>query len=195
MEEFCLGVFANADNADRESPSQPPDVSLAGRFYVSSLFFDVLTQFFPDRTLPPDLEEMRRYAKYRAMQIRNRQPLEEEKTGDPVESIGSVASAEEKRGSTSISAQSSSGFKYRDEEEDEDDHQSSVRPPPVLPQRPIRAAGPVGEIRLNPPKQLSRPDSLTAKKKLQQAVSAIDFSDYPTAVRICEEVIDLLTPN
>lgn len=193
MEEFCLGIFANADKADRDSPSQPPDVSFAGRFYVSSLFFDVLTQFFTDGTLPPDLEEMRRYAKYRAMQIRNRQPLEMEKTGDPVEGTGSVASTEEKRGSTSIAAQSSSGFKYKDD--DEDPHSSVRRPPPVVAPKQIRQFAPVEVVPVNPLKQFSRPDASTAKKKLQQAVSAIDFSDFPTAVRICEEVIDLLTPK
>lgn len=187
MEEFCLGIFAKADKADRESPSQPPDLSIAGKFYVSSLFFDVLTQFYPDRTLPPDLHEMRRYAKYRTIQIRNREPLESEKKVDPgpAGAVYKPAPLPDKK----VPAQSS-GFKYRDEEEED------IRPPPVKPS--VVTAGPVpvvarGETNVKNPLVVSRADAMAAKKKLQQAVSAIEFSDYQTAVIICHEVTELLS--
>ena len=182
MEEFSLGVFANADKADRESPIQPPEPGLAGRFYIASLFFDVVSQFF-DGVLPPDLEEKRRYAKYRTLQIRNRQPLDKEDAVDlPVTAAPTLAGltssassakpagakpAEATSSSNSVkpvSSASNSGFQYAEEEEI------------AAPVKPSTAKANPGE----------------ARKKLQQAISAIEFADFPTAILLSMEAISLL---
>jgi len=158
MEEFALGIFANTDKADRESPEQPPDISLAGRFYISSLFFDVVSQFHEHGQLPPDLEEKRKYAKYRTLQIRNRKPLDVEPTSVPVVVVDTTAPAN--------SASPSLAFKYAD------DHPS--------PKTVTAESTP------------SLVDSIGAKKRLQQAVSAIDFGDLKTAARLATEAAKML---
>lgn len=161
MEEFSIGVFANADKEDRASPIQPPAVALAGRFYISALFFDVVAQFH-EGILPPDLEEKRRYAKYRTLQIRNRQPLD------------SPSEASKDALPTPVAPPSavSSGFKYASEEE------PKARAPTV-------ATSPVKE-------SYRRHDPVAARKKLQQAISAIEFSDFATAISLSMDAINLL---
>ena len=197
MEEFCLGIFANSDKADRESPTQPPDVSLAGRFYISSLFFDVLTQFHPGNILPPDLEEKRKYAKYRTIQIRNRKPIDPQPdNGQPQVSVG----AQKVVPSSSSQPKSTGGFHYNDTDSDE-----SPRPPApskqvtrtVLPvQAPVVASVSDSESApSSPTAAVSRADALNAKKKLQMAISAIDFADYNSARSLCDEVLRLLNPK
>ena len=197
MEEFCLGIFANADKADRDSPTQPPEINLAGRFYVSSLFFDVLTQFHPDRVLPPDLEEKRRYAKYRTLQIRNRKPLDapaEEPTAAPV--------VQSKLPISSKPSTHSSGFQYADSGSESG---SPPKPsPPAAPRQatsssrpPTRAPSVVVPVEA-PATQggaISHSNAQLAKKRLQQAISAIDFEDYATACALSVESMKLLTPK
>jgi len=180
MEEFCLSVFASADKADRTSPIQPPEIALAGRFYIASLFFDVLTQFHSGGQLPPDLEQKRKYAKYRTLQIRNRQsldPVEEPPISDPpvVEQSVVAPSAppviakpvETKK----TEAVSSCSFRYADD---------SSSP------RSVEATKPTSPRRV---------DAVAAKKKLQQAISAIDFGDYATAAALAVEASRILGSN
>ena len=176
MEEFCIGVFANADRADRDSAVQPPDIALASRFYIAALFFDVLTQFHADGQLPPDLEQKRKYAKYRTIQIRNRQPLDTipdlpepssqpsaEPPAFPVAPlVPSVLSP--KKPLKQAEASSSGGFRYADD---------SGSPRSTTTQQP--SSSPRGI------------DTVTAKKKLQQAISALDFGDYKTAASLSME--------
>jgi hypothetical protein len=179
MEEFCLSVFASSDKADRSSPIQPPEIALAGRFYIASLFFDVLTQFHSGGQLPPDLEQKRKYAKYRTLQIRNRQPLdpvEEPPISDPPVVDQSVVApsappviakpVETKK----TEAVSSGSFRYADDS-------SSPRSVEAKPTSPRRV------------------DAVAAKKKLQQAVSAIDFGDYATAAALSVEASRILGSN
>ncbi len=179
MEEFCVSVFTNADKADRESPSQPPDIGLASRFYIASLFFDVLTQFHTGGQLPPDLEQKRKYAKYRTLQIRNRQPLDVvEEPVVPVASIPSKSSeapiapplVTETTPARKPEQTSSGSFRYADD---------SNSPRSVV------------------TKSLSprRIDAVGAKKKLQQAISAIDFGDYATAAALSAEASRILGGN
>ena len=202
MEEFCLGIFANADKADRESPEQPPDISLAGRFYVSSLFFDVLTQLFEGHVLPPDHEEKRRYAKYRTLQIRNRKPLDPQPDA-PTAPSPSVPQSAQPSGTSAAKP----GFQYRD---DDADKSPSVRPPapplvkPIevpLP-KPAAVKAPVVGAAIHSEDEdgertgsakVSRADGLAAKKKLQQAMSAVDFADYKIACTLAAEAIQLMT--
>ena len=188
MEEFALGLFANSDKADRESPTQPPDVALAGKFYISSLFFDVLTQFFPDRALPPDLEEKRRYAKYRTMQIRNRQPMDPQPDAPSLPEAPAPAPLDQPTKSVPKSAPvSKTGFQYADSGSSEE---SPPLKPTVAPPQPLK---PVVETIISPKGgTVTRADGLNAKKKLQQAISAIDFGDYPTAAKLCSESLSLL---
>merc|ERR1719188_504278 len=66
MQAFALRVFDAADTKDRAGCG---DAGVAHQFYVASQFVDACAQFF-DGELPPDLQEKSKYAKYRAMQIR-----------------------------------------------------------------------------------------------------------------------------
>ncbi len=179
MEDFCLAVFNNADKSDRESPVQPPDISLANRFYVASLFLDVLSHLQEGNVLPPDLEEKRKYAKYRTVQIRNRVALVIESTAEtsvaPVVVVvddhpGPVTrNPEISHSAKKVSESSSSGFKYADSSS------SSVLVPSKASSQSV-----------------SKSSAVAAKKKLLQAISAIDFTDYQTAVDLCSEAISLL---
>ena len=174
MEEFCLSVFSNADKSDRESPVQPPDIALASRFYIAALFFDVLTQFHSGGQLPPDLEQKRKYAKYRTIQIRNRQPLdvveEEQPTLDslmppppvpvPVVVAAPVVTKPIDPKNQESQGTSVGGFRYAD---DAGSPRSAAEPKAISPRRV---------------------DAVAAKKKLQQAISAIDFGDYVSAATL-----------
>jgi hypothetical protein len=183
MEEFCLGIFANCDKSDRESPVQPPGVSLAGRFYISALFFDVLQWLYLGQ-LPPDLEEKRKYSKYRTLQIRNRKPLDEapgaaqepspegsnriitrhptQLDERPIIPIESVRTGETRRASGRINPVG--GFKYAD--------------------------SPPGASVSTEPK--SSTNFIEAKKKLQFAISSLDFSDTNGAKKFIIEALELI---
>jgi hypothetical protein len=202
MEEFALGIFANSDKADRESPVQPPDKSLAGRFYISSLFFDVLTQFYSDRQLPPDLEQKRRYAKYRTIQIKKGEPLDVQSQEPTTEVVAREAPRSAAQAGTAgvKTGGPKTGFQYADSGSSDE---SPSRPtPPVVPKQvrvsaaprapPVARGESVGELPASPSGTVSRGDALNAKKKLQQAISAIDFADYPTAGKLCSESLSLL---
>jgi hypothetical protein len=199
MEEFALSVFAAADKADRDSAVQPPDVSLASRFYIASMFFEVLTQFYSDHQLPPDLEQKRRYAKYRTIQIKNGKPLGQEVTVPPADSVKESAPSELTPKATSKPPPSKPGFQYAESESDE----SPMRPPAPIAPKPTLASPPRPLPVARQPSvdaapgspTVSRADALNAKKKLQQAISAIDFSDYPTAGKLCLESLGLLGIN
>ena len=180
MEEFCLSVFTNADKADRESPVQPPDISLASRFYIASLFLDVLTQFHSGGQLPPDLEQKRKYAKYRTLQIRNRQPLEVIQEAEdsiapiapvPVEVSAPAPVIAKPANVEKPNTTSSGSFRYAD---DDSHSPKSAESKPLSPRRI---------------------DAVAAKKKLQQAISAIDFGDYVTAASLSREAGRMLGSN
>jgi hypothetical protein len=175
MEDFCLAVFANADRSDRESPVQPPDVSLANRFYVASLFLDVLSSLHDGKVLPPDLDEKRKYAKYRTLQIRQRVPLVvdpapvvvmDEVIPDtkPVETLKPPTPPAVVPVKPTTARPAASGFTYAE---------SSSRTP--------EKAAPA-----------SRASAMAAKKKLLQAISSIEFADYSSAIELSQEAINLL---
>lgn len=196
MEEFCLGIFASTDKADRDSPVQPPDVSLAGRFYISSLFFDVLTQFHAGSVLPPDLEEKRKYAKYRTIQIRNGKPIDPQQE----QAVAKSAPVTQKAPPSSSSQPSKavSGFQYRDDDSDESPKRPVAARPAPPPLKPVPIVAPVCDDESSPSSPSSsipRGDAMTAKKKLQMAISAIDFADYNTARNLCGEAFKLLNPR
>merc|ERR1740129_2620529 len=66
VEQFALQVFGQVDSSDRAGLT---DAGTAAQFYASSIFLDVCAQFY-EGELPPDLQEKSRYAKFRAVQIR-----------------------------------------------------------------------------------------------------------------------------
>jgi len=66
MEAFARAAFENADVADR---SGKVDGRIPSQFYIASLFIEALAQFH-NRVLPPDLAELSRYAKQRAVHVR-----------------------------------------------------------------------------------------------------------------------------
>ena len=199
MEEFALGIFANCDKADRESPEQPPDASLAGRFYISALFFDVLTQFYSDRALPPDLEEKRRYAKYRTIQIKNGKPLDQALESASLAPSNALLESHpivpEVKPAPKASQSNPTGFKYAESSgEDSSPPLAPIAAPKgPAPSRPV--AQPLSRIEeeSTAAASVSRGDAMNAKKKLQQAISAIDFADYPTASKLCTEALSLLS--
>ena len=134
----------------------------------------MVSQFY-NGTLPPDLDEKRKYAKYRTLQIRNRQPLDTSVQADstPPTSL-SVDPVKPVSAAASQVSSTKSAFKYADEE---------VKPAVV--QRLPTVPSPVVE-------KLNKPDAAGAKKKLQQAISALEFSDWTTAISLSNEAISLL---
>ncbi|EER19974.1 Protein C6orf55, putative [Perkinsus marinus ATCC 50983] len=68
LEDFCISVFGHADNEDR---SGEITAATSMKFYCASLFFDVLegVQVDGKGVLSTDLEEKRKYAKYKAVYI------------------------------------------------------------------------------------------------------------------------------
>merc|ERR1740129_553197 len=66
VEQFALQVFGQVDSSDRAGLT---DAGTAAQFYAASIFLDVCAQFY-EGELPPDLQEKSRYAKFRAVQIR-----------------------------------------------------------------------------------------------------------------------------
>ncbi|KAI4340033.1 hypothetical protein MLD38_024909 [Melastoma candidum] len=74
LEGFALNLFGKADKQDRAGRA---DLNTAKTFYAASIFFEVLNQFGPVR---PDLEQKRKYAAWKAVDIRKalkegRQPI------------------------------------------------------------------------------------------------------------------------
>ncbi|KAG6549891.1 hypothetical protein Mapa_008873 [Marchantia paleacea] len=81
LEGFALSVFAKADKQDRAGRA---DLNTAKTFYAASIFFDILHQF---GELPPDIEQKKRYATWKAADIRKalsegRKPIAGPPAGD-----------------------------------------------------------------------------------------------------------------
>merc|ERR1719387_532061 len=66
MEDLAISVFGKVDNEDRAGQITE---ATSNSFFVASTFFDVLVQFHGG-TLPPDIEEKRKYARFKAAYIR-----------------------------------------------------------------------------------------------------------------------------
>merc|ERR1719263_1371607 len=66
MEDLAISVFGKVDNEDRAGQITE---ATSNAFFVASTFFDVLVQFHGG-ALPPDLEEKRKYARFKAAYIR-----------------------------------------------------------------------------------------------------------------------------
>ncbi|CAK9321801.1 unnamed protein product [Citrullus colocynthis] len=64
LEGFALNVFAKADKQDHAGRA---DLNTAKTFYAASIFFEIISQFGP---LQPDLEQKRKYAVWKAADIR-----------------------------------------------------------------------------------------------------------------------------
>ncbi|XP_023553360.1 protein HOMOLOG OF MAMMALIAN LYST-INTERACTING PROTEIN 5-like [Cucurbita pepo subsp. pepo] len=64
LEGFALSVFAKADKQDHAGRA---DLNTAKTFYAASIFFEIISQFGP---LQPDLEQKRKYAVWKAADIR-----------------------------------------------------------------------------------------------------------------------------
>lgn len=185
------------------------------RYYISSLFFDVITQFYQG-ILPPDLEEKRKYAKYRAVQIKMGQPLPDDQriststsssnaTGQapitmntvvqptlPVHPLNTASVSTTQKSTAAAQPVVSNSFVYHDDN-DEDSHAAAAAVVAPVKQVPV------------PSTSSSRPassgvssggvpkvDALNAKKKCQHAISSIDFSDYKSAINLLQEAIGLL---
>jgi len=67
MESFALKVFESADESDRSGRT---DKTTASNFWASATLIEICAQFYGGE-LPPDFSEKVRYAKYRAVTIRD----------------------------------------------------------------------------------------------------------------------------
>ncbi|XP_022941208.1 protein HOMOLOG OF MAMMALIAN LYST-INTERACTING PROTEIN 5-like [Cucurbita moschata] len=90
LEGFALNVFAKADKQDHAGRA---DLNTAKTFYAASIFFEIISQFGP---LQPDLEKKRKYAVWKAADIRKalkegRKPQPGPPSGDEDLSVPSSA--------------------------------------------------------------------------------------------------------
>jgi len=203
METFAIGVFEAADGEDRRGPITDNTVR---KFTVAVLFLDVLTQF---GELAPDLEEKRRYAKYKATYIRK--CLAEGRTPDPGPPMEQAddqhmpgapthplpppampqqppptqqqASPSFPPAPSSISPPSSTS-------------EPSVVPPASAPLPPpsdsSNVSAPAVPAATGPAGHLSAKAMQDAQKKAQYAASALSFRDVPTAIENLKEALRLL---
>mmetsp|Transcript_7014 Transcript_7014/g.12998 ORF Transcript_7014/g.12998 Transcript_7014/m.12998 type:complete len:267 (+) Transcript_7014:56-856(+) len=103
MEQFALGMFKKVDEADRAGST---DANTASQFYIAGLFLDACAQFHGGE-MPPDLQSMSKYAKFRAVQIRDCVKQGIQPTPPPAVSSSSCSDAFEANGSGEPSAATS----------------------------------------------------------------------------------------
>mmetsp|Transcript_98158 Transcript_98158/g.302628 ORF Transcript_98158/g.302628 Transcript_98158/m.302628 type:complete len:278 (-) Transcript_98158:23-856(-) len=184
MEAFALGVFERVNAADCSGAA---DAGTASQYYVAGLFLEVCAQFYGEE-LPPDLAEKARFAKYRAVHIRDclrrsvapdppgggPEPAPDELPGataavgtalpaeahPPVGVVAPVVSAAPLAGS---GATGMAGH-------------TAAPPQAALPQA-VHASGPPLPV----PVSSSEDAWASAKKQTEFAASALDFKDVPTA--------------
>lgn len=167
MQVFALQIFDSADVKDRAGCG---DAGVAHQFYVASQFVDACAQFF-DGELPPDLQEKSKYAKYRAMQIR--ESVRQGVSPAPPPAGGSAA-APAAPGSGAAAAEAAAA-------------------PPLL---PLAATPAVTRPTLQPAAGVRLPSSgdgiAGARKQAEYAASALDFGDVTTARQCLHEALRLL---
>lgn len=197
-----MDVFKSVDTADRGGTR---DASVCSRFYVAGLFIDVLAQFY-DGELPPDLAEKTRYAKFRAFQIRDfikrgvdpPPPPEPQGTAadaDLVAEYSQIAA----QGAVAIPAVAAPTTAHQGMPATASPTQPVVQPAPA-PAQPQATVPPAAVRPLAPLAPLTAPQSPAppkthkeaAQRKLEFAISALDFADVPTAIRYLRETLEAL---
>lgn len=195
FEEFSMMVFKAADDDDRAGKA---DQQLAMRFYASSLFLDANSQFH-NGELPPDLAEMRKYARYKTAYIRDCikkgvTPEAGPPGGDKKEETAAPTAKE--TGLTPLPppsvvspapGQSEAAGGYASQPSPPVPLASSPSTAPSAaapPQEPTTAGAPAASGA-----QPSRKRMMEAKKKAEYAASALEFDDVPTAKRLLAEAL------
>ena len=166
VESFALRVFDVAEAADRSAKDKNGQAAAVSKLYAAALFLDVCAQFY-DGELPPDLAEKARYARFRVVQIR-----EGLKQGIP-----SYPSGTESDASTTAAALAT-GYAASSS--------SAAAPAAPAVQQPAQSASGV----LKP--SATGPARDQARKQVELASSALDFSDVPTARQCLQEALRLL---
>lgn len=170
FQDFCLGVFKRAVDEDSDGSE-----TTLQRFYCAGLFFDVYTQF---GSLPPDLEEKRKYSRWRALAIKKALANGEQPPAPPASSSGRRDDAtpftcSPKSSSVSVTATPSSGSGFQSINKGDDKRHDWEADPPE------DTRGSLGEmmckLELKDVKGVDK-----ALKHAQMAVSALNFDDVQT---------------
>jgi vacuolar protein sorting-associated protein VTA1 len=170
-EAFAVRVFSNTDAIDRNGDA---DASTASNFYVSSMFLDVCAQFY-DGELPPDLEEKSKYAKYRAVQIRDCV-----KKGMPITPPEPLVSSE------------ASDLPGVAPPVQPPIQASAPSAPATSPGPSVPAAMPSAQALAGGGGSAPQQAKADAKKKAEFAKSCLEFGDVPGAKKFLEEALVLL---
>uniref|UniRef100_A0A7S1QRN0 Vta1/callose synthase N-terminal domain-containing protein n=1 Tax=Alexandrium catenella TaxID=2925 RepID=A0A7S1QRN0_ALECA len=182
MESFTLGVFERVNAADSAGSA---DAGTASQYYVAGLFLEACAQFYGGE-LPPDLAEKARFAKYRAVHIRDclRRGVAPDAPGAasapaPQESLAGPAAA------TGAPAPAAAGLPAATGPVAAAGATASSAGAASLAGGSTVAAASVALPRSADP-------WLDAKKQAEYAASALDFSDVGTARTCLLEVLRLL---
>mmetsp|Transcript_12374 Transcript_12374/g.27497 ORF Transcript_12374/g.27497 Transcript_12374/m.27497 type:complete len:291 (+) Transcript_12374:58-930(+) len=209
MEAFALGLFDNADTTDRGGGLEGNSAKVvASQFYVAGLFLDTLAQFY-EGELPPDIAEKARYAKFRAGTIRNAVSKGLE-VPPPPQSQGT--SVEQELEEAWAAAQAQAAAATAPSQTSQSPAMTASAPPPAaaspsLPPAPVapaqgRAPPPAGGYPPQSAQRLSVASTVAAARyqspkdeamrKLEFAISAIDFDDVQSAVHFLREALSEL---
>ncbi|KAF4663337.1 Vacuolar protein sorting-associated protein vta1 [Perkinsus chesapeaki] len=184
LEDFCISVFGHADNEDR---SGQITAATSMKFYCASLFFDVLEGVQVDNkgTLSPDLEDKRKYAKYKAVYINK--CLKEGTTPEPGPP-GNPAP-------TQAGITDKGSFNYAASLNSSNITTTAAAASPTFGGQNVD----IKKVGMNNNTAVvagrKRPTAIQmqeAKKKCHHASSAIDFDDRATAIQLLTEAIALL---
>jgi len=208
MEGFALGLFDNADNGDRAGGLEGNAAKVvASQFYVAGLFLDTLAQFY-DGELPPDIAEKAKYAKFRAGTIRNAvskglavpPPPQGSSVEQQLEEAWAAAQAEASAAATAPATQPLAPAPQPPVAATQPPPPAAAAAPPAA--APAQVSAPqAGGYPAQPaqPQRLSVASTVAAARhqnskeeairKLEFAVSAIDFDDVQSSVHFLREAL------
>jgi vacuolar protein sorting-associated protein VTA1 len=209
VEAFAIRIFDQVDSTDRAGMTE---ASTANTFYIASQFLEVCAQFYSGE-MPPDLAEKSKYAKYRAVQIRDclkkglplapENPMAKEASDTAL-----TSTAEAPQGASSASsapsAASTSGAQpfvpaAAPAPAAATSAASSGFQPYVAPaaaSAPATVAAPASTVYSTGGGGGAAPAKVKeeAKKKAEFAASCLEFNDPPGAQRFLQEALELLQP-
>lgn len=173
VETFVMGVFSNADDEDRKGTIT---AATARKFYVASLFIDILEQFY-EGGLPEGWEEKRKYTRYKAADIRKcLQAGTTPKPGAPGEDLTEKTEIFPPPKMITPSVPSVLPVPAMD-------HPEPVAPPEITP---------YGEAATSVPAGVSQDSIKQAKKLSREAADSLEFDDIAEAVPALREALRLL---
>lgn len=188
MEGFALSVFDAADAADRAGTVSPMQL------YAASLFLEVCAQFH-DGELPPDLAEKAKYARYRAIQVKQGAgPPQPTEGPEAAPAAAAAAAASSSASSTAPASFAPAGYPAAPPEDAP--RPAAAAPAPAAAAAPVAvaapAASPVVRLAAAPSTASAAEARKEAKRQVGLAQGALDFRDVATA-RIClQQALQLL---